>query len=118
MPSPWVSAALNRRVYWTDGFAEGQRCRGRCHCLCDLGPTRRGNVDRGSGEKRPSTGFLIFRDEARPHRRSRGSAGSTSRGRKETVRQRPRWVLGVCPPLSKACRPVSCERMLSKRPIV
>ena len=79
---------------------------------------RKGVVDRGRGEKRPSTGFMIVRDEARPHRRSRGSAGSTSCGRRDTVRQRPRWLLGVCPPLSKACRAVSCERMLSKRPIV
>jgi hypothetical protein len=38
------------------------RCRGRCHCRCDLGLMRSGIIDRGSREKRPSTGLLIFRD--------------------------------------------------------
>jgi hypothetical protein len=45
-------------------------------------------------------------------------AGTFVRRTRPCERQRPRWMLGIYTLLSKACRPVFCERMLSKRPIV
>jgi 2-phosphosulfolactate phosphatase len=115
MPAATEPEAYCRRVLRPEGSRD--RCRGRCHCLCNLGPTRSGIADRGSGEKRPSTGVLIVRVEARPHRRSRGSAGSNSRRHKETVGQRLRWMQGVCPlsrRLADQCPVSGCYR---KRPL-